>query len=115
MTTKTKAIALPVRPYKIELGHKGCECCGKGQLWDVVFEPTDCAGGTSYSNKNDAQEMADELNDAYDYGRQSVNADLLAALELVLSKAEPVGDTEMASLSFNDLQALRAAIEKGKG
>lgn len=53
--------------YKIKEEDGGCQCCGHGNLWMVV-NSEDLAISTFYENEDDAQEMCDELNDAFERG-----------------------------------------------
>lgn len=50
--------------YRVEPKGKACQHCGLGEMWDVV-DSDDVALGISYGSKEDAEEMADELNRAF--------------------------------------------------
>jgi hypothetical protein len=74
--------------FRVEINDsKVCRSCGSGAFWDVVG-PDNVIVARSYGNKNDAEEMAEELSDAYEKGRHSgrkrvraATAEILAALE----------------------------------
>jgi hypothetical protein len=52
--------------YVVEVEKKPCSHCGTGGLWNVVAQSTDTALSTAYGDKDQAQEMADELNHAFE-------------------------------------------------
>ena len=56
--------------YRVEVELKGCKCCRAGRTWMVV-DPNESAGGTVYGNKEDADEIAEMLNEAFELGRKS--------------------------------------------
>jgi hypothetical protein len=47
---------------------KACKNCKAGTMFDVVYDPDDVALGTSYNSKDDAEDMAEELNRAFELG-----------------------------------------------
>lgn len=59
--------AARIDPYYIEIDTIGCHTCGLGKTWMVVG-PDGCGGGTSYGDKDEAEEIADMLNEAYAKG-----------------------------------------------
>ena len=68
----------------------GIATCGSGAFWNVVG-PDDVALGNCYGNKEEAEEMADELSSAYEKGRQggrehvhAATAEIRAALEKMM-------------------------------
>lgn len=56
--------------YQVEVEKNGCERCGEGKLWVIVVN--DVAGGTSYENEDEARELCEKLNYAFEAGRASV-------------------------------------------
>lgn len=64
------------KPYVVEVERNGCEYCGAEKYWVVVFTPDNLAGGTSYSNEEEAEDMAAAQNDAYEKGRAAAYAEL---------------------------------------
>lgn len=54
--------------YFVEVDDNGCHHCGGGRTWTVVC-PDGYALGISYSEEDDASEMAELLNTAYNQGR----------------------------------------------
>lgn len=56
------------KPYTVGLDQDGCEKCGHGKLWAVV-DPDGIALGTSYGEKDDAEDMADNMNLAFILGQ----------------------------------------------
>ncbi len=56
--------------YYVEAEKKPCEHCGEGGQWNVVG-PGEVALSTSYSDKEDADWIAGELNHAYEMGRSA--------------------------------------------
>lgn len=66
--------------YTVECDEDGCESCGAGKSWQVV-DGEGVGGGTSYHKREDAEEIADLLNDAYERGKAaSSDARLLRML-----------------------------------
>jgi hypothetical protein len=55
------------KPYFVELCKKGCSTCGQGGLWAVVT-PEDMHLSVSYSDKDESDHLARELNKAYKLG-----------------------------------------------
>lgn len=54
--------------YFIEVDQNGCRTCGAGRSW-VVIGPNGIGGSTTYLDSDDAQEIADMMNDAFEHGR----------------------------------------------
>ncbi len=54
-------------PYFIEVDQQGCSKCNAGRSWNVVG-PDGVALSTSYMEEEDAQDLADDLNDAFGKG-----------------------------------------------
>jgi hypothetical protein len=75
MTVKAAELPLvPTRVYLIDLETPGCENCGQGERW-CVFGPDGVALSTMYEYKDDAQWMADRMNDAFELGHSmAINA-----------------------------------------
>lgn len=59
-----------MKHYQVEVEKNGCEHCGEGKMWVIVANGI--AGGTSYANEDEAVELCDQLNDAFELGRASV-------------------------------------------
>ena len=57
-------------PYFIEVDNQGCSKCRAGRTW-VVIDPDGYGGGTSYELIGDAEELAEDLNQAYNRGKLS--------------------------------------------
>jgi hypothetical protein len=57
--------------YRVEQDADGCACCGDGKSW-VIVGPDEVALGTSYFHREDADDLAEDLNSAYEAGRRSV-------------------------------------------
>lgn len=70
-----------MKTYTVEVENNGCERCGHGKLW-VVVDPDGIAGGTSYSNEEEAADIAGMLNDALKRGQRRAKslADSVAVL-----------------------------------
>jgi hypothetical protein len=62
--------------YKVALepGHHGCDSCGAGAMWTIVFleltgeAPEEVAIGTSWGDEEMAKDVCDLMNMAYDKG-----------------------------------------------
>jgi hypothetical protein len=63
--------------YRVEAESTPCAHCGNGGTWNVVG-PDDMALGIIFTVQEDADDVAEQMNIAFDAGRQS--SDLLAAL-----------------------------------
>lgn len=59
-------------PYRVEMDHIGCMNCKANRTWQVVG-PGEVAMATSYDDKDDADALADALNDAFEEGRVAAN------------------------------------------
>lgn len=70
-------------PYYVDVDEVGCEKCKHGMYFTIVFRPTETAEGISYGDEDEAQELADRLNDAYSKG-----ADLYEALQAKCERYE---------------------------
>jgi hypothetical protein len=53
--------------YRVEVDRGGCDHCGAGKTWTVVFD--DVAIGESFSIEEHAQDLADYMNQALERGR----------------------------------------------
>ena len=61
--------------YKVEVDDSNvCPHCCRGAYWDII-RPHGVALGTSYSNKEDAEAIAEELSLAYEMGLKKQCAD----------------------------------------
>lgn len=56
--------------YRVEIEKTGCQHCEAGRMWDVIG-PDEMALGISYSLKEDADDMAEYMNMAYERGQAS--------------------------------------------
>jgi hypothetical protein len=66
--------------YRVEIaaGHEGCEHCGMGKYWTVVFddengEPTEI--GTSWGDEELTGDICDLMNMAFEVGKEAPQAD----------------------------------------
>ena len=57
-------------PYFVEVDNNGCRECGHGRNW-VVVDPDGIRGGTSYGLEEDADDLAEDLNRAFNRGRNN--------------------------------------------
>jgi len=64
--------------FRVEPQGKACPECGAGEVWDVVNIATDTAHGRSFRHREDAEDFAEELNEAY---RQALAAAVAAERE----------------------------------
>ena len=74
--------------YRVEPNKPGCSCCGHNQTWSVVWTDAkgiECEGSRSFGDQDDAQDLADCMNDAY--------ADGLAACPTPTGSREGVRET----------------------
>jgi hypothetical protein len=64
-------------PYTVEQTEEqtesGCEHCGAGKMW-LIIDPDGIAGGTSYGDKEEADDLAQELNRAFHLGQAKERA-----------------------------------------
>lgn len=94
--------------YRVEVDRNGCECCGCGKTWTVVDSADDVAIGQSFEQAEDAEALADLMNDA----ARDAGAEMLAALrELVRawdSTTFPVPDRMEAALLAADVIIAKA-------
>jgi len=56
-------------PYFVEVDDNGCSKCGAGRNW-VVVDPDGTRGGTSYGLQEDADDLAEDLNRAFNRRRR---------------------------------------------
>lgn len=102
---------LPPKPlmkhYQVEVEKNGCERCGCGKLW-VIVNPEGIAGGTSYSCEDQAIELCDALNRAYEAGVASMEP-IAASATLIAHyarRADEIIDAELsAKLIYEELEA----------
>ena len=73
-------------PYTVEPDGKGCDCCGYGQLWWIVFGPEDIAESTGYEDKEEAEDICEDLNRAFAKGQ----ADALRELQQLRQRLSEV-------------------------
>jgi hypothetical protein len=71
--------------FRAEVDCEGCESCQAGRLWRVVG-PDDFALGTMYGDREEAEWVADCLNDAYEHGRASGLVTLRTERDLAIEK-----------------------------
>ena len=60
------------KAYHVEVDGAGCPHCGHMKLW-VVVDPGGYAGGTSYANQDEAEEIAKLQNEAFEAGRSATH------------------------------------------
>lgn len=58
-----------VEHYTVVLENQGCSHCGAGKMWDIV-DSDGFATGTSYGSDEDAQDVCDDMNMAFNRGRE---------------------------------------------
>ncbi len=58
------------QPFSVYLDAQGCEHCGDGDEWGVVG-PGDVAESQTWSDKDEAESIAGDLNRAFELGQQS--------------------------------------------
>ena len=59
-------------PYGVDVEREGCPHCGAGRQWEVYIMEGDDAvgvGGQAFEDREDAEHLAAELNEAYRLGR----------------------------------------------
>jgi hypothetical protein len=61
--------------YRVEIadGHTGCEKCGWDAMWTVVWTEANgepCQIGTSWGDKEFAEDVCDLMNMAYEAGKE---------------------------------------------
>ena len=61
-------------PFIVESEGRGSDKCGAGEFWNVVFKPEDVALSTAYGDKEEAEDLAEDLNNAFRKGVSSVRA-----------------------------------------
>ena len=53
--------------YFVEVDQNGCSHCGAGRSW-IVVDPDGVGGGKTYLDYDDAQEVADMMNESFQRG-----------------------------------------------
>jgi hypothetical protein len=56
-------------PYVVLQEGAACERCGAGATWSVVYMPSDVALSTTYDDRDEAERLAGDLNEAFQRGR----------------------------------------------
>src|SRR5271170_3559645 len=64
--------AIEENPYFVEVDNNGCPGCWHGRSW-VVVDPDGSNTGTSYGSEEDAGDLAQDLNRAFNRGRNNSN------------------------------------------
>lgn len=59
--------------YRVEEETKACKSCGMGSTW-IIVDSDNIGGGTTYSDKEIADDICELMNDAYERGRVKVLA-----------------------------------------
>ena len=59
-------------PYRVEVEREGCECCGDGKQWEVYDADGVGIGGITFGTREEAEHLAEMLNDAYAAGQRAV-------------------------------------------
>lgn len=54
--------------YRVEVDEGGCEHCLGGRTWTVVGPFEDVAIGQSFSRQEDAEDLCEYMNLAFDHG-----------------------------------------------
>lgn len=75
-------------PYYVEVEANGCGHCGTGQSWRIVYHATDTALGHTFDKAQDAHDLADLLNEAFERGvnlapSETATSPAKAALDLI--------------------------------
>lgn len=55
------------KAYNVEIDDDGCRHCTAGRTW-IVVGPDGLGGGTTYGQQEDAEEIAELMNMAYEAG-----------------------------------------------
>ncbi len=53
--------------YHIEVEQNGCSKCGSGRMW-IVIGPDGYGGSETFTDADDAADLCEQLNGAYDAG-----------------------------------------------
>ena len=75
-------------PYQVYVDHKFCDHCGAVQTWAVVG-PDGLRHSESFTDEDDAEAIANALNDAYEHGRLAVLAGLAQEPPLIDERGDP--------------------------
>jgi hypothetical protein len=59
-----KPVEIVERYYTVEPEGKACKYCGLGEMWDVIG-PDGVALGTSFGDKESAEDYATDMDSAY--------------------------------------------------
>jgi len=62
-----------VKEYFVELDREGCKECMYGYSWRVV-KPDDSMHNVTFDDKEDAEDIAEILNEAMEFGKRAVEA-----------------------------------------
>ena len=62
-----------IEPYTIEIESDGCEKCGHGKQWAIMRPDGVCLGQT-WENPEEAQQIADWMNEAFVAGQLTPHA-----------------------------------------
>lgn len=68
-------------PYRVEVEREGCEHCGDGKQWEVYDADGVGVGGMTFGCLDDAEHLAEMLNDAYGAGGAALRAQVQALIE----------------------------------
>lgn len=95
-----------MKHYQVEVENNGCEHCGNGKSW--VIMANGIAGGTSYSNPDEAQELCELLNNAFKAGIVSMEPVVASATPIAhyARQADGILDAEMSIDSSSEMPAL---------
>ena len=58
-------------PYTVEVEREGCTYCGEGKQWEVYDDDEVGIGGSTFGTQEEAEHLAELLNDAFERGCQS--------------------------------------------
>jgi hypothetical protein len=75
-------------PYFIEVDNPGCAHCKAERTWDVIG-PDSTALSTSYGDEEDASDIADICNSAFEMGRQSSDIPALISARCSARREKP--------------------------
>lgn len=77
-------------PYVVEVEREGCEQCGAGKQWEVYDREDVGVGGMTFGIKEEAEHVAEMLNDAFASGRAEAGA--LAEIDRLTTERDELGE-----------------------
>jgi hypothetical protein len=93
---------IATEPYIVVAnGDNACAHCNGGTLWDILYVPEDVRMSTSYGNQENAEDICEGLNSAFENGAQC-NKDAINLLLGVLKAYQALDDQRMACKECED-------------